>query len=143
MPLPNCLSVFEMKFSINTVKFNLFLNYAITYNKSSISGYPQRICAAHYRIPSRIRLSEECADLLRRIFVVDPGQRIPLRGIKQHPWFLHRDLPEHIQVAVITNKSKFDSKEQAETCFAEKRCFARSINFVHEETAPKTAKSLA
>ena len=59
----------------------------------------QRICAAHYRIPSRIRLSEECADLLRRIFVVDPSQRIPLRGIKQHPWFLHRDLPDHMQVA--------------------------------------------
>ena len=38
-------------------------------------------------------------DLLRRIFVVDPGQRIPLRGIKQHPWFLHRDLPDHMQVA--------------------------------------------
>ena len=59
----------------------------------------QRICAAKYRIPSRIRLSEECADLLRRIFVVDPSQRITLRGIKQHPWFLHRELPNQMQVS--------------------------------------------
>ena len=60
--------------------------------------YAQRICAAKYHIPSRIRLSEECVDLLRRIFVVDPRQRITLRGIQQHPWFLHRDLPDQMQV---------------------------------------------
>ncbi|KAI7898021.1 kinase-like domain-containing protein [Cokeromyces recurvatus] len=31
-------------------------------------------------------LGKECVDLLSRIFVVDPGRRITLTGIKAHPW---------------------------------------------------------
>ena len=76
----------------------------------------QRICAAHYRIPSRIRLSGECVDLLRRIFVVDPGQRIPLRGIKQHPWFLHRDPPDHMQAGP---RSRFPLVPASSRCVCE------------------------
>ena len=32
-------------------------------------------------------LSEGCRDLLDKIFVVDPKQRITVAAIMQHPWF--------------------------------------------------------
>ena len=32
-------------------------------------------------------LSEECQDLLRRIFTIDPAKRIGIEDIKQHPWY--------------------------------------------------------
>lgn len=57
------------------------------------SLHSQLITSVRYRIPSRIRLTPECTDLLARIFVADPAQRITLQQIKQHPWF-RRNLPQ-------------------------------------------------
>lgn len=48
----------------------------------------QRILAVQYTIPPHLKLSESCVDLLRRIFVPDPAQRISLAQMRQHPWFL-------------------------------------------------------
>ncbi|KAL4421960.1 hypothetical protein ABPG77_007902 [Micractinium sp. CCAP 211/92] len=46
-----------------------------------------RILAVQYSIPPQLNLSDSCVDLLRRIFVPDPAQRISLAQIRQHPWF--------------------------------------------------------
>jgi serine/threonine-protein kinase SRK2 len=56
---------------------------------------PQRILQVQYKIPSQLRISPECVDLLSRIFVANPQQRINLEGIKQHPWFL-KNLPAEL-----------------------------------------------
>lgn len=56
----------------------------------------QRIMSVRYTFPANIRLSRECADLLQRIFVANPAQRIRIRQIKAHPWFL-RNLPEELR----------------------------------------------
>ncbi len=65
----------------------------------------QRICCAQYDIPPALRLSAECVDLLSRILVVAPAQRIGVAGICAHPWFL-RNLPGDLQVnAFITHNS--------------------------------------
>lgn len=42
-------------------------------------------------------LSSDCLDLLSRIFVGDPAQRIDLKGIQRHPWYL-KNLPPECQV---------------------------------------------
>ncbi|WIA17833.1 hypothetical protein OEZ85_009339 [Tetradesmus obliquus] len=52
----------------------------------------KRILAVKYSIPPQLRISAECQDLLARIFVAAPAQRITLPEIKRHPWFL-KNLP--------------------------------------------------
>lgn len=58
---------------------------------------PQRIMRMQYWFPSTLGLSPDCLDLLGRIFVRDPAQRIDLAGIQRHPWFL-KNLPPECQV---------------------------------------------
>ena len=55
----------------------------------------QRILAVHYQIPPQLRISPDCQDLLARVFVANPMQRISLEGIQQHPWFL-KNLPAEL-----------------------------------------------
>lgn len=50
-----------------------------------------------YSFPSNLHLSKECLDLMSRIFVANPQQRISIAQIKQHPWFL-KNLPEELKV---------------------------------------------
>lgn len=59
----------------------------------------QRILAVKYAIPPQLRISVECQDLLARIFVAQPAQRITLSDIKRHPWFL-RNLPVELAVSI-------------------------------------------
>ena len=44
-------------------------------------------CAGQYEFPAHKPISSECKDLLSKIFVADPGQRITVQGITRHPWF--------------------------------------------------------
>lgn len=68
----------------------------------------QKIVTADYVIPESIPLSSECKDLIRRVFVVNPGMRINLDQIKTHPWFT-RNLPLELQqvqkCAVLMNSA--------------------------------------
>lgn len=55
----------------------------------------QRIMAVSYHIPSAVKITPECRDILQRIFVADPTQRITIPEIVQHPWFV-KNLPEDL-----------------------------------------------
>ncbi|KAL2499729.1 Serine/threonine-protein kinase SRK2I [Abeliophyllum distichum] len=52
----------------------------------------QRILNVQYSIPEHVRISEECQQLISRIFVADPAQRITIPEIRDHVWFL-KNLP--------------------------------------------------
>ncbi|KAL2522793.1 Serine/threonine-protein kinase SRK2I [Forsythia ovata] len=52
----------------------------------------QRILNVQYSIPENVRISEECRQLISRIFVADPAQRITIPEIRDHVWFL-KNLP--------------------------------------------------
>lgn len=52
----------------------------------------QRILKVDYTIPSYVKISDECRDILSKILVAEPERRISVQGIKSHPWFL-KDLP--------------------------------------------------
>lgn len=41
----------------------------------------------HVQMPANVQVSPACRDLLARIFVVDPAQRIDMVGVVGHPWF--------------------------------------------------------
>lgn len=49
-----------------------------------------KIMALDYKLPSKLKLSEAVHDLLAKIFVKDPRERITIQQIKKHPWYLHR-----------------------------------------------------
>ncbi len=57
----------------------------------------QRIMNVKYAFPPNLRISAECYDLLSRIFVANPVQRITIEDIKKHAWFL-RNLPAELVV---------------------------------------------
>ncbi|CAN1343643.1 Serine/threonine-protein kinase SRK2I [Linum perenne] len=52
----------------------------------------QRILSVQYNIPDTVQLSQECRDLIARIFVFDPATRITIPDIQNHVWFL-KNLP--------------------------------------------------
>ena len=56
---------------------------------------PQRILSVDYVLPYNKAVSDECKDLLQRILVAEPKQRITMADIQRHPWFT-RDLPEGV-----------------------------------------------
>ena len=47
----------------------------------------QRVLSGTTEIPSS--LSEECKDLMGKIFVTDPKKRASIEDIYNHPWFRH------------------------------------------------------
>ena len=51
-----------------------------------------RIVAADYEVPGHV--SPGCAHLLGRMLTADPGARVTLPEIGQHPWFLANLSPE-------------------------------------------------
>ncbi len=72
---------------------------SLTTNTVSFYVCLQRIMAVKYAIPSQLRISPECQDLIARIFTANPVQRITLAQIRVHPWFL-KNLPAELAVSV-------------------------------------------
>ncbi|PKA47978.1 Serine/threonine-protein kinase SAPK7 [Apostasia shenzhenica] len=58
----------------------------------------QRIMSVQYKIPDYVHVSQDCRQLLSRIFVTNPSKRITLKDIKTHPWFL-KNLPRELTEA--------------------------------------------
>jgi serine/threonine protein kinase len=56
----------------------------------------QRILKVDYHIPSHIKLSPEGHDLLKRVLVADPTQRINVAQIYDHPWYC-KNLPPGVK----------------------------------------------
>ena len=54
-----------------------------------------RLRSVIYSYPPGLRLSRECRDLISRIFVANPAQRLSVSQIRQHPWFT-KDLPPNV-----------------------------------------------
>ncbi|XP_024030207.1 serine/threonine-protein kinase SAPK10 [Morus notabilis] len=52
----------------------------------------QRILSVQYSIPDVVQISQECRELISRIFVADPATRITIPEIRTHSWFL-KNLP--------------------------------------------------
>ncbi|GAB4848119.1 Serine/threonine-protein kinase srk2a [Ancistrocladus abbreviatus] len=57
-----------------------------------------RIMAVQYKIPDYVHISQDCRQLLSRIFVANPARRISIKEIRSHPWFL-KNLPRELTEA--------------------------------------------
>ncbi|KAJ4902815.1 Serine/threonine-protein kinase SRK2J [Raphanus sativus] len=56
----------------------------------------QKIMAVKYKIPGYVHISEDCRNLLSRIFVANPSHRVTLKEIRSHAWFL-KNLPRELK----------------------------------------------
>ncbi|KAJ1700681.1 hypothetical protein LUZ63_000460 [Rhynchospora breviuscula] len=70
----------------------------------------KRIMLAEYKIPDHIHISQDCQQLLTRIFVANPDERIKIQEIRQHPWFL-KNLPEELSETAQVLYYKRDTTE--------------------------------
>ncbi|XP_008784212.1 serine/threonine-protein kinase SAPK7-like [Phoenix dactylifera] len=68
----------------------------------------QRIVSVQYKIPEFVHISQDCRQLLARIFVANPARRITIREIRNHPWFL-KNLPRELTEAGQTAYYKRDN----------------------------------
>eukprot|EP00898_Chlorokybus_atmophyticus_P004480 jgi/Chlat1/5032/Chrsp32S08952 len=64
----------------------------------------QRIMSVHYTIPDGINVSKECRELLARIFVANPAQRVTISDIKRTAWF-RKNLPADLEDATASGVS--------------------------------------
>ncbi|XP_076881010.1 serine/threonine-protein kinase SRK2G-like isoform X2 [Bidens hawaiensis] len=68
----------------------------------------KRIMSIQYKIPDYVHISQECKQLLSRIFVANPLRRITIKEIKNHPWFL-KNLPKELKESNQTNYYQRDN----------------------------------
>ncbi|KAJ1700683.1 hypothetical protein LUZ63_000462 [Rhynchospora breviuscula] len=98
----------------------------------------ERIMSAQYEIPDDIDISQDCQQLLARIFVADPRERIKIQEIREHPWFL-KDLPEELSEAAQTvyyqgnNPADLQSKQEILRILNEARQLPPSSPQLQEE----------
>ena len=52
-------------------------------------GAPPPGLQVEYEFPANATISQDLKDLIRRILVANPNQRLSLRQIQEHPWFRH------------------------------------------------------
>jgi serine/threonine-protein kinase SRK2 len=72
----------------------------------------QRIMGVKYSFPANLRLSAECLDLIRQIFVADPAKRVTLKGLRQHPWFL-QNLPDELKDGGMAVRARMTPSHQS------------------------------
>ncbi|XP_010547867.1 PREDICTED: serine/threonine-protein kinase SRK2J [Tarenaya hassleriana] len=77
----------------------------------------QKIMAVKYKIPTHVHISQDCRNILTRIFVANPLKRITLREVKNHPWFLKnlpRELTESAQAVYYQRNNQSFSPQSVE-----------------------------
>ncbi|KAJ8510245.1 hypothetical protein OPV22_000679 [Ensete ventricosum] len=67
-----------------------------------------RIVSVQYKIPEYVHTSQDCRQILSRIFVANPERRITIKEIRNHPWFL-KNLPRELTEAAQAQYYKRDS----------------------------------
>ncbi|URE08733.1 serine threonine-protein kinase [Musa troglodytarum] len=67
-----------------------------------------RIVSVQYKIPEYVHISQDCRQLISRIFVANPARRITIREIRNHPWFL-KNLPRELNEAQQAQYYKRDT----------------------------------
>jgi len=64
-----------------------------------------KILTCKYTIPDELNLSSECKDLISKMLVVDPNERIKIDGIRTHQWALLNNEPVPKELSPIQNET--------------------------------------
>jgi serine/threonine protein kinase len=84
------------------------LLYTLLCGRYPFNNY--KVCRAEHskvdwKVPDGVELSPECLDLLDRMLVRDPAQRLTMEGVLGHPWFLN-NLPEKVRTLQHMQKAQ-------------------------------------
>lgn len=66
----------------------------------------QRVIRGDYKIPSRVKISDSCRELLDRILQVNVAKRITIPEILKHKWCTPEPLyvlPAHLALGAVLN----------------------------------------
>ncbi|KAK3154325.1 hypothetical protein QOZ80_2BG0189080 [Eleusine coracana subsp. coracana] len=98
-----------------------------------------RIVSIQYQIPEYVHISQDCRQLLSRIFVANPAKRITIREIRNHPWFL-KNLPRELTEAA---QAKYYKKDNSTPTYSDQT--VEEIMKIVEEarTPPKLSTPVA
>ncbi|KAG9141826.1 hypothetical protein Leryth_013955 [Lithospermum erythrorhizon] len=83
-----------------------------------------RILSVQYSIPDYVWISRECKLLLSQIFVGDPGKRIAIPEILEHPWILKNfpvDLMQDVEMSADTSDPPPQSTDEIMAIIQEAR----------------------
>ncbi|KAK9837089.1 hypothetical protein WJX81_002014 [Elliptochloris bilobata] len=77
--------------SVGVILFAMLIGrYPFSQRESNVA---RNIVSATYSLPDDVQVSAPCRDLLARLLVANPSERMSMEEIKVHSWFLE-DLPE-------------------------------------------------
>ncbi|GIL87710.1 hypothetical protein Vretimale_14649 [Volvox reticuliferus] len=93
----------------------------------------QRIMNVKFSFPANLQISPECQDLISRIFVANPAQRITILEILHHPWFL-KNLP-----AELANPDNSNETPEPPQTLEEIRDLIRAARTLGDAAGPKAA----
>lgn len=92
--------------SLGVVLYAMLCGY-LPFEDQKTSNLYKKILSADYTLPKF--LNADARDMISRIFVTDPDQRIDIDGIRRHPFYqLHQ--PENQNFAYHTRKLTVNSK---------------------------------
>ncbi|XP_072999730.1 serine/threonine-protein kinase SAPK7-like [Typha latifolia] len=98
-----------------------------------------RIMSVQYKIPDYVHISQDCRQLIARIFVVNPARRITIREIRSHPWFL-KNLPREL---TETAQAFYYKRDNTAPTFSA-QSFEDILKIVQEaRTIPKASRSIS
>lgn len=93
-----------------------------------------RILGVQYAIPEHITISQECQDLLAKVFVPNPANRISMAEIQRHEWFLKNlpaDLAAGVYAGVDFNDQPSQSADEIMRIIAEAKMAAPGFGIDH------------
>lgn len=73
-------------------------------------GSLQRVLSVQYSVPDFVQISPECREVISRIFVFDPAERITIPEILKNEWFL-KNLPADLVNEKLTD-NQFEEPDQ-------------------------------
>ncbi|OAY82870.1 Serine/threonine-protein kinase SAPK7 [Ananas comosus] len=99
----------------------------------------QRIMSVQYNIPDYVHVSQDCRQLIARIFIANPARRITIREIKSHPWFL-KNLPREL---TETAQAAYYRRDNTAPTYSLQSIEAISKIIEEAKTIPKASRSIS
>nr|CAD1832812.1 unnamed protein product [Ananas comosus var. bracteatus] len=98
-----------------------------------------RIMSVQYNIPDYVHVSQDCRQLIARIFIANPARRITIREIKSHPWFL-KNLPREL---TETAQAAYYRRDNTAPTYSLQSIEAISKIIEEAKTIPKASRSIS
>ncbi|VDL64164.1 unnamed protein product [Hymenolepis diminuta] len=118
------------------------ITYILSGGDNFSPGMKDRIRTGCYTFPSDEwkDVSDEAKDLINKLLIVEPRERLTIEGVMQHPWIVqHQRVPEtplHTLNVLSCEKMNWNEVQVRKRLFAHMLCFFRSFIQFHTSKFP-------